>query len=222
MSSQHIPRIYVLAGVNGAGKSSVAGAAFRQLGGDYYNPDEVARRLMISNPALSHTDANSLAWHAGVRLLERAIEERLDYAFETTLGGNTIPRLLARAASEAIEIYVWYVGLLSLELHIERIRARVLRGGHDIPVEDVRRRYESSRLNLIDLLPVIAALRLYDNSLEADPAAGRTPKPILLLHMERGKIIGPDELTSTPAWAKPIVAAALKLSLGSVEEGTAP
>jgi len=203
-------RIYVLAGVNGAGKSSLAGAAFREFGADYYNPDEAAQELMMRHPGLSQADASSAAWRQGVRLLTRAIEERFDFAFETTLGANTIPRLLVEAALQGVEIYVWYVGLSSPELHIKRVQARVRRGGHDIPEADIRRRYEHSRLNLIELLPRVSALRLFDNSAAADPAAGRTPKPVLVLHMARGKILNRRDLPRTPDWAKPIVAAALK------------
>ena len=213
MASLRQSRIYVIAGVNGSGKSSIGGAAFRENGGEYYNPDEVARKLMAANPTLTQVDANSAAWHQGVKLLKRAIAERKDFAFETTLGANTIPRLLAQAASQGIEIYIWYVGLSSAELHIERVQARVRRGGHDIPAEHIRRRYEHSRLNLIDLLPQITGLRVYDNSVDADPAAGKTPEPKLVLHMERGKILNPRNLKQTPDWAKPIIAAALKLSL---------
>ena len=213
MSSFRPPRIYVLAGVNGAGKSSIGGAAFRQNGGDYYNPDEVARRLMATDPRLTEMDANSAAWQQGVSLLRRAIEERLDFAFETTLGANTIPRLLMQAASQGIEIYIWYVGLSSPELHVERVQARVRRGGHDITAEHIHRRYEHSRLNLIELLPHLTALRVFDNSEEADPAAGKTPRPKLVLHLERGNILNQGDLKHTPDWAKPIVAAALKLNL---------
>src|SRR6266436_8313419 len=100
------PSIYVIAGVNGAGKSSVAGEAFRQSGADYYNPDEAARLLRAANPTLTQTEANGAAWHEGVRLLKRAIDERLDFAFETTLGARTIPRLLREAAKAGAEIYV--------------------------------------------------------------------------------------------------------------------
>jgi hypothetical protein len=119
--------------------------------------------------------------------------------------------------------------LESPELHIARVESRVARGGHDISEEDIRRRYERSRLNLIDLLPVLPpqrgcrvgdpglrALRIFDNSAEADPAGGQTPKPTLVLSMvlsmEGRKILEPKDLTHTPAWAKPIVAAALKLT----------
>lgn len=208
------PRIYVLAGVNGAGKSSIGGAAFRAFGGEYYNPDETARALMAVNRSLSQAEANGLAWSEGRRLLERAIAERLNFAFETTLGANTVPRLLADAAGKGFEIRVWYIGLASPELHVERVRSRVRHGGHPIAEADIRRRFEHSRLNLIHLMPKLAALRVYDNSAQADPAAGRKPAPVLVLHMERGKILNARDLARAPAWAKPIVAAAMKMSAG--------
>jgi predicted ABC-type ATPase len=208
------PRIYVLAGVNGAGKSSVGGAAFRSFGADYYNPDEAAGKLLAAHPGLTQAQANSAAWHQGRELLERAIAERLDYAFETTLGASTLPRLLAEAADRGSEVYVWYAGLATPELHVARVRSRARRGGHDIPEADIRRRYEHSRLNLVQLLPKLAGLRLYDNSAEADPAAGKTPRPVLVLHIEHGRMLDPQHLRRAPEWAKPIVAAAMKLSVG--------
>jgi predicted ABC-type ATPase len=196
--------------VNGAGKSSIGGAAIRGFGGEYFNPDEAARQILKANPWLTQVDANSVAWQQGRRLLEKAIAERLDFAFETTLGGSTIAQLLAAAARRGIEVHVWYAGLWSPELHIERVRARVRRGGHDIPESDIRRRYHHSRLNLVELLPLLTSLRVYDNSAEADPVAGVTPTPLLVLELERGAIVNSVDLTRTPEWAKPIVAAALK------------
>jgi predicted ABC-type ATPase len=201
----------VLAGVNGAGKSSIGGAMFRAAGADYYNPDEAAEALMAANPGLTQIRANAAAWQQGKRLLQRAIAERLDFAFETTLGGSTIPRLLAEAASQGIEVRMWYVGLASADAHIARVRQRVRAGGHDIPEATIRRRWRHSRLNLVQLLPALTELRVYDNSAEADPATGHAPHPVLVLHVERGQIVGPSDLSSTPDWAKPIVAAALSL-----------
>jgi predicted ABC-type ATPase len=211
MAAAKRSRIYVIAGVNGAGKSSIGGATFRELGAEYYNPDEAASRMLARNPALSQADANSAAWHQGVRVLRRAIVERKDFAFETTLGANTIPRMLQEAAAQGIEIFVWYVGLASVQLHIDRVDARVRRGGHAIARDLIERRFEQSRINLIDLLPHLIELRVHDNSVDADPASGKTPQPKLLLHMKRGRILNLHELKNTPDWAKPIVAAAMKL-----------
>jgi predicted ABC-type ATPase len=208
-------RIRVLAGVNGAGKSSIVGATIRDMGGEYYNPDEAARDIMAANPGLGQTDANAAAWEQGRKLLERAIDQVLDFTFETTLGGNTMPGLLAEAAKRGIEVHVFYVGLGSADAHIERVRQRVGAGGHDIPEADIRRRYRHSLINLVTLLPALTELRVYDNSATADPAAGQAPQLVLVLHMERGRIVGPPDLTSTPAWAKPIVAAVLELTHGA-------
>ncbi len=199
----------MLAGVNGAGKSSIVGAMIRAAGADYYNPDEAAKALRDADPGLDQVAANASAWHQGKRLLERAIADRLDFAFETTLGGNTIPRLLAEAASNGFEVRVWFVGLDTPEAHIARVRHRVRSGGHDIPEEAIRRRWRHSRQNLVQLLPALTELRVYDNSADADPATGHAPQPRLVLHVQRGRIVGPDDLASTPEWAQPIVAAAL-------------
>jgi predicted ABC-type ATPase len=205
------PQLQVIAGVNGAGKSSIIGAAIRDFGGNYYNPDEAARAMMAADPDLKLVEANAAAWLHGKEELERAIEEGLDFAFETTLGANTMPRKIEEAAVAGFEVRVWFVGLGSAELHIARVRLRVSKGGHDISEDDIRRRYEHSRLNLVHLLPVLTELRLFDNSADADPATGQAPEPILVLHVERGRIVGPSDLTATPEWAKAIVAAALKL-----------
>lgn len=206
-----VPRgtITVLAGINGAGKSSVAGAYIREAGGDYYNPDEFTRSLQEQNPALDPGEANSLAWTRGKELLERAIAQGGDFVFETTLGANTIPRLLARAAQEGMAVKLFFFGLASAEHHLRRVAARVANGGHDIPAAKIRQRWENSRLNLIALLPHLAELKVWDNSAEADWSTG-APAPVLLLHLRAGKIVGPKNLSATPEWAKPIVAAALK------------
>ncbi|OCB24868.1 AAA family ATPase [Mycobacterium intracellulare] len=208
-------QIHVLAGVNGVGKSSVVGATIRDKGGEYYNPDEAAREIMAANPGLGQAEANAAAWEQGRKMLQRAIDQRLDFTFETTLGGTTMPALLAEAAKRGLEVHVFYVGLDSADTCIKRVRKRVRAGGHDISDADVRRRYRHSLINLVKLLPVLTGLRMYDNSASADPAKGQAPKPVLVLHMDRGRIVGPSDLSSTPAWAKPVVAAALELAQGS-------
>jgi len=194
----------------------------RSFGGEYYNPDEAAKRLMAARPGMRQAEANSAAWQQGRRLLERAIAERLDFAFETTLGGSTLARLLALAADKGTEVHILYIGLASPELHIARVRSRVRAGGHDIPEADIRRRYEHSRMNLVHLLPKLASLRVYDNSADADPGKGRAPEPRLVLHLEKGKIRNADDLEGTPDWAKPIVAAAMKLAQPSNQASMPP
>ena len=201
----------MLSGTNGAGKSTIGGEALRAAGIEFFNPDEAALRIRAAAPHLAPSAVNAAAWHHGRRLLERAIAERLDFTIETTLGGETMTSLLERAAADGTEVRVWYAGLAGPELHIERVRRRVAKGGHDIPEADIRRRYDRSRLNLIRLMPKLAELRVYDNSVEGDPDAGQEPAPRLVLHWRAGRIVGPRDLRGTPDWAKPVAAAAMKL-----------
>ena len=161
---------------------------------------------------MSQEEANGAAWQQGRRLLERAITERVDLTFETTLGGNTMTALLEKALAAGIEVHVWYVALSSPELHIARVRARVARGGHDIPEAKIRERYHQSRINLIRLLPHLSELLLYDNSEEADPHTGAVPEPMFLLHLKRGKLLANCDLAIAPDWAKSIFMAALRPS----------
>lgn len=202
--------IYVLAGPNGAGKSSIGGAMIRAMGADYFDPDEAAQRIAAVNLGATAAEANSAAWHEGKRLLERAIAERGNFAFETTLGGTTIAMLLARAIGTAIDVHIWYVALDSPELHLARVAARVAGGGHDVPEHDVRRRYDSSRQNLIDLMPYLASLHVYDNSTDVDLAAGQVPEPRLMLHLVRTTVVEHCELATAPEWVKPILITALR------------
>lgn len=202
--------IYVLAGANGAGKSSVAGAAIRERGADYFNPDEATRRILETNPGIDPQEANSQAWLQGKRLLEKAITSGKEFAFETTLGGNTIPALLERAHDAGLPVRVWYVGLEGPDLHVTRVRARVAAGGHDIPEAKIRERYQRSRQNLIRLLPKLTELRLFDNSADGDPGSGRAPGPRLILYMLDGRIVETCNVADVPGWAKPIFIAALR------------
>ena len=203
--------IYVVAGVNGAGKSSVISAPFVREGLDIFDPDVETRSLMQANPGLPLDQANSLAWNQGRAMLERAVEHGLNFAFETTLGGQTIAGILIRALALGQAVRLLYVGLESPELHIARVRTRVAAGGHDVPGERIRRRYDSSRDNLITLLPHLTELRLFDNSEDADPLTGAEPQPVEVLRMLNGAIIQCLRLEHVPNWAKPIVATALEL-----------
>jgi len=95
-------------------------------------------------------------------------------------------------------------------MNIARVSARVARGGHDISEEDIRNRWKSSPRNLLLLLPKLSMFRLYDNSVQADPESGVPPEPRLLLAMDEGVVIGPEDLSGAPEWAKPIIAAAVR------------
>ena len=215
MSAAGAPRrpfIFVLAGVNGAGKSTVGGAMLVEHGLSWYNPDSFARALVQSGVPAGQ--ANGRAWQHGKEMLEKAIENGTNHAFETTLGANSIPALLEKAAASH-DVVMLYCGLASPELHIERVRLRVASGGHDIPEGKIRERWTASRLNLIKLMPRLARLQVFDNSVQAHPGQ-EIPDPVLLLETMSGEMLLPDPddkraLESTPAWARPLVQAAIEL-----------
>ena len=206
------PILYVLAGVNGAGKSSVGGHLLEQAGLAWFNPDTFARELMAGT-GCGPTEANAAAWQEGVRRLDEAVANGTHYAFETTLGGRTVPARI-KAATATHEVMIWFCGLSSPERHIARVKARVAVGGHDIPEAKIRERYPAALENLIALMPYLAHLQVYDNS--ADVAPGESiPDPVLAAEMASGKLTWPDDVKSlerTPDWAKSLLEAALSLS----------
>lgn len=213
--------IVVLAGVNGAGKSSLAGGFTDHERGSFFNPDAVAREIRSLHPDISDALANGQAWQIGRALLEQAIGEGRDYRFETTLGGHTIAELLERAARSGHRLNVWFCGLASPDLHLARVARRVAQGGHDIPAGKIRERWNTSRENLIRLLPLIHHLCVYDNSTEADPAEGKAPRPMLWLEMKEGRITAPTDLAGAPEWVQPILGAAMELHLKGHDAGLA-
>jgi len=210
------PFILVLAGVNGAGKSSVGGALLAEHGLSWFNPDSFARELVVQLGLNVH-EANARAWEFGRSQLEAAMANGSNCAFETTLGGKTIAAMLARAAGTH-DILMIFCGLQSVQLHLQRVQARVASGGHAIAEAKIRERWVSSRLNLLKLMPQLARLQVFDNS--AQVAAGQDiPEPVLVMETLRGELLFPEPsdaqaLKATPEWARPMVQAAIERQAG--------
>ena len=205
------PILFVLAGVNGAGKSSIGGHLLERQRLTWFNPDTFARELVAAS-GCDQATANAHAWTESVRRLDEAVAAGHSYAFETTLGGRTVAARIA-AATRTHDVMMWFCGLASPDLHVARVRARVAAGGHDIPEARIRERHPHALQNLIALMPRLAHLQVYDNSAEVD--IGRPiPDPELVLEMQGGRLVRPapddvDALRRTPDWAKPLVVAAL-------------
>jgi predicted ABC-type ATPase len=207
------PVLYVLAGVNGAGKSSIGGFLLTREGLSWFNPDTFARELMGAT-GCDLESANGHAWTEGVRRLDEAVAQGRSYAFETTLGGHTVAAKI-QAATGTHDVIIWFCGLDSPERHLDRVRSRVSHGGHDIPESTIRARYPQAQRNLIALMPHVAHLRVYDNSAEA-ATGDSVPDPVLVMELEQGRLVQPSAndrtaLERTPEWAKALVEAALSL-----------
>lgn len=206
------PVLYVLAGANGAGKSSIGGRLLESAGLTWFNPDTFARKLIAATECDQET-ANAYAWQESIRRLDEAVAQGLNHAFETTLGGTTVTAKILDAA-KTHDVLVWFCGLSSPEQHIARVTARVAAGGHPIPEERIRARYPRAQLNLIKLMQHVSYIKVYDNSEEAS-ADGTVPDPVLVLEMENGKVVWPahddlKQLQRAPEWARPVLEAALR------------
>lgn len=201
-------RIFVLSGVDGAGKSSIGGASLARHGVSFYDPDEQARELQAGNPALSREDASAQAAELGRRGLELALSTGGQYFFETTLASHTLAAMLMTGARAGAEVNVWFAGLATPELHLERAR----NAGQQVAEAKIRQRCVASLQNLVELMPHLCSLAVFDNSIQGDPLAGLAPRPRLVLRMRRGheitEMIAPADV---PAWAKPVVMQALRL-----------
>lgn len=201
--------ITVLAGINGAGKSSILGSWIRQQQGEYFNPDEAAQWLMQQNPTLSLAQANGDAWALGRSQLQAAITHNTAYTFETTLGGNSICRLLLGAINKGIAVNIAFCGLQSPELHIERVAQRVANGGHPIAEAKIRERWVSAIHNMCSLIPGCHRVTVFDNSIEL---RNGKPTPQILFAMSNGKFTQPPSKTM-PDWAKPLAVVAMQRHL---------
>ena len=201
--------ITVIAGVNGAGKSSVIGSWLRAEGADYFNPDEVAQILHRKDSSISVETANISAWQIGFEQLSHAIAVDEDYILETTLGGNSITNKLHEAMEQGRSVRVLYCGLESVDLHVQRVAERVRRGGHAIPTEKIVERYNSSVANLLSLIPSLAQLVVFDNSA---PLVNGTPSPQKLFQLN-GKSFETPPSEHLPNWARPIASVAIKRAL---------
>jgi len=151
----------IFAGVNGAGKSTF----YRMLNLDFgvrINTDEIVR------DRFDHDWQNPNTQIAAARIAVKRRKECLDGGIslnqETTLVGHSIVTVIAKAKAAGFKINLYYVGLESVELSVERVAIRKRAGGHGIPEDDLRRRYANSFDNLKRVLPLCDSVQIYDNS----------------------------------------------------------
>lgn len=205
--------IVVLAGPNGGGKSSVGGRQLLDQGGRYFNPDVVARQLSDEQPDVPLAELNSRVWSHMRDQLKTSIVEGTNFAFESTLGGSSITGLLKDGARAGSRVRVWFVALADAEMHIERVRARAAGGGHAIPEDKIRERYDSSREHVRQLLSIAYEVRVFDNSETVDTASGVRATPKLLVHVRESQLVYCCPAAQVPQWAQDIIQEAESLTL---------
>ena len=182
-----MPELTVFAGPNGSGKSTVSSLVWFEGNANLIDTDAIARRLDSSTPARSAIPAAREAIQRSRSLLA----ERSSFSLETTLAGHGAMAIIRQARDAGYRTFLVFVSLGNPELHIERVRLRVSRGGHDVPEDDVRRRYWRS------LKHAPEALRLVDQAVVLDNSRSY---PARKLELRGGHVVWRDE--NLPEWVQ--------------------
>ena len=158
-----MPNLYIISGCNGAGKTTASYSVLPDMLDckEFVNADEIARGLSPFQP-------DKVAIEAGRIMLKRINEllaQKVDFAFETTLSSKSYRNFVKKAQSNGYFVTLVYFWLNSVDLAIERVGRRVATGGHNIPEDTIRRRYNSGIKNLSKIyMPICDFWMIFDNS----------------------------------------------------------
>lgn len=134
-----MPRLYIISGCNGAGKTTASYSLLPEMldCSEFVNSDEFAKSLSPFHPENASIQASRYM----LLKIRYLLKKRSDFAVETTLATRTLLKTVRMAQAAGYSVTLLYFWLNSPELAIERVKARVEAGGHNIPEETVRRRY---------------------------------------------------------------------------------
>ena len=156
-----MPKLTIVIGANGAGKSTWCEWYREELPTNFYNADSIARGLGDWNSARKQREARELVDHA----IEDQLAVRGDFGFESTYSGRSRPSIVRRAKAFGYEVSAVFVGTRGPEINVDRVKARVAdRSGHDVPKIEIRRRWTAAQENLIATSDAIDSIQLIDNS----------------------------------------------------------
>lgn len=144
-----MPRLFIISGCNGAGKTTASFTILPELLNvkEFVNADEIARGLSPFQPEKVSIEAGKIM----LNRLQELLAQQQDFAFETTLSSRSFIKLITQAKEEGYTVNLVYYWLDSVELAIERVKIRVSEGGHDIPTDTIIRRYHSGLRNFVNL-----------------------------------------------------------------------
>ena len=155
--------LYIIAGCNGAGKTTASFTILPEILNckEFVNADEIAKGLSPFQP-------EKVSIEAGRIMLERIndlLNSQENFAFETTLATKSYRSKIFLAREKGYNVTLLFFWLRNADLAIERVRTRVIEGGHHIETEVIRRRYKNGIKNLFEIyLPIADEIMIFDNS----------------------------------------------------------
>ena len=157
--------LWILAGGNGAGKSTFYNLYLAQYGITFVNADLIAKEIDYENPELSSYRAATLA----ARIREDLIKHGVSFCFETVFSHESKIDFIASAKARGYKITLIYIHLNSPELNEARVHQRVSEGGHNVPSEKIHSRIPRTMKHIKTALSLVDEARLLDNSFQDDP-----------------------------------------------------
>jgi predicted ABC-type ATPase len=155
--------IYIIAGPNGSGKTTFAKLFLPEYVNcpNFVNADLIASGLAPFKPLSAAMKAGRLV----LQQIKGFAGRGIDFAFETTLSGTSYARSLKELKNKGYALHIFFLWIPSPELAIQRIKDRVKEGGHDVPVEDVKRRFSRGINNFFKIYePLLDSWMMFDNS----------------------------------------------------------
>ena len=158
-----LPKLYIIAGCNGAGKTTASFTILPEVLGckEFINADEIAKGLSPFQP-------ESVAVQAGRIMLTRMdelLQKGETFAFETTLATKSYKQKIEWAQANGYEVTLLFFWLDSPNIAKERVAQRVAEGGHNIPLETIERRYYNGIANLFTIyIDMVDICYIFDNS----------------------------------------------------------
>ena len=150
-------KIYtIIGGVNGVGKSSLTGVLVRKT-------DDLGVIIDTDKLNAEFGGDRIKGGKKAIKLIDECFERGLSFTQETTLSGVRTLKSIKRAIELDYHVRLYYVGVGTEEESLLRISNRVRKGGHDIPAEDVKRRFEKRFDDLISVLPYCSEAEFWDN-----------------------------------------------------------